>query len=291
MKTKPFILVAVLGLLLVPTLLNAADLSKKISLDFRDTDIRDIFKIISEKAGLGLVVEKSVRGNVTLRMLEVPILNALDTLAMTNGFEWSLVNDTVIVCDGRKLPVFHRVLSLAHVNAEEAVKALQSTIRKDIRASTVGENFVVLSARQHTLKEAERILKAIDKPSRHFLGFLQVMQDGKTLQSVEFHGTLGMGIKAQEGTTISYPGGADQPPKQAKVGLNFVFEPEIRAGSETLEGDVAVSLSWIEKYDGPIPAISRQNIQTTLRAFPGKAVKIARFGGDREILFSFTWEP
>ncbi len=51
-----------------------------ISLDLKDYDIKDFFRLISELSGLNVVLDPNVMGTITLKMIEVPWDQALDVV-------------------------------------------------------------------------------------------------------------------------------------------------------------------------------------------------------------------
>ncbi len=51
-----------------------------ISLDLKDYDIKDFFRLISEISGLNIVLDPNVAGNVTLKLVDVPWDQALDVV-------------------------------------------------------------------------------------------------------------------------------------------------------------------------------------------------------------------
>jgi type IV pilus secretin PilQ/predicted competence protein len=58
---------------------------QRISLDFKDADIRNVFRLLAEVSGLNIVVTSDVTRRVTLRLVDVPWDQALDLLIDTNG--------------------------------------------------------------------------------------------------------------------------------------------------------------------------------------------------------------
>ena len=74
-----------------------------ISLDFRDADIRDILKIIAQKSGTNIIAEKSVRGNVTVRLTDVYYEEAMNLIAKTNGFAVRKIGNTWVLADEKML--------------------------------------------------------------------------------------------------------------------------------------------------------------------------------------------
>jgi type IV pilus secretin PilQ/predicted competence protein len=60
-------------------------LGTPISLDFKDGDLQDIFRLFSDISGLNVVVNPGVSGKVTLKLNEVPWGRALELILKTNG--------------------------------------------------------------------------------------------------------------------------------------------------------------------------------------------------------------
>jgi len=58
---------------------------EKISLDFKDADIKNVFRLLAEVSGKNLVVTDDVSKKVTIRLIEVPWDQALDLIIETNG--------------------------------------------------------------------------------------------------------------------------------------------------------------------------------------------------------------
>jgi type IV pilus assembly protein PilQ len=61
------------------------DLGTPISLDFKDGDLQDIFRLFADLSGLNVVVNPGVSGKVTLKLNEVPWGRALELILKTNG--------------------------------------------------------------------------------------------------------------------------------------------------------------------------------------------------------------
>jgi len=60
-----------------------------ISLDFKDGDLQDIFRLFHDISGLNIVVNPGVTGKVTLSLTEVPWDQALDLILKTNNLGYS----------------------------------------------------------------------------------------------------------------------------------------------------------------------------------------------------------
>jgi type IV pilus assembly protein PilQ len=64
---------------------QTGDLGTPISLDFKDGDLQDIFRLFADISGLNVVVNPGVSGKVTLKLNEVPWGRALELILKTNS--------------------------------------------------------------------------------------------------------------------------------------------------------------------------------------------------------------
>jgi type IV pilus assembly protein PilQ len=68
---------------------------QQISLDFKDADIKNVFRLLAEVSGLNIVVTADVNRRVTLRLVEIPWDQALDLIIDTNGLGKEQVGNVV----------------------------------------------------------------------------------------------------------------------------------------------------------------------------------------------------
>ena len=66
-----------------------------ISLDFKDGDLQDIFRLFADISGLNVVVNPGVSGKVTLKLNEVPWDQALDLILKTNSLGYTLEDNVI----------------------------------------------------------------------------------------------------------------------------------------------------------------------------------------------------
>jgi type IV pilus assembly protein PilQ len=62
---------------------------RTMSLDVKDTDIEDVIRMISKGYDLNIILDKDVTGKVTLHLTDVPIMEGLQSLARSHGWEVS----------------------------------------------------------------------------------------------------------------------------------------------------------------------------------------------------------
>ncbi len=98
---------------------------QRISLDFKDADIKNVFRLLAEVSGLNIVVTGDVARKVTVRLVDVPWDQALDLLIDTNGLGKEQVGNVIRISTAGQLKTEKDALAAAK-KAEENLEPLQT---------------------------------------------------------------------------------------------------------------------------------------------------------------------
>ena len=98
---------------------------QKISLDFKDADIKNVFRLLAEVSGLNIVVTEDVVKKVTVRLVDIPWDQAMDILLETNGLGKEQVGNVVRISSVQRLRSERDALRAAQ-EAERKVEPLQT---------------------------------------------------------------------------------------------------------------------------------------------------------------------
>jgi len=90
-----------------------------VSIDVKDTDLKDFFRFIADISGLNIVLDPAVSGTVTLTLNDVPWDQALDIVLRNNGLGSEL--------QGNVLRIARKETLLAEENARKALRDAQET--------------------------------------------------------------------------------------------------------------------------------------------------------------------
>ena len=115
-----------------------------ISLDFKDGDLQDIFRLFADISGLNVVVNPGVSGKVTLKLNEVPWDQALDLILKTNGLGYTL-EDNVI-----------RIARLSDLQKEEQEKrklAEEKALAGDLQVARKRLSYAKANVLEPTIKK------------------------------------------------------------------------------------------------------------------------------------------
>jgi len=100
-------------------------IGQRLSFDFKDADIKNVFRLLAEVSGLNIVVTADVNKKVTLRLVDVPWDQALDLLIDTNGLGKEEVGNVVRISTAGQLKAEKDALT-ATQKAKDNQEPLQS---------------------------------------------------------------------------------------------------------------------------------------------------------------------
>lgn len=116
-----------------------------ISLDFKDGDLQDIFRLFADISGMNVVVNPGVSGKVTLKLNEVPWDQALDLILKANGLGYTLEGNVI------------RIARLADLQKEESDRrklAEEKALAGDLGTLTTRISYAKASELSDVLKKA-----------------------------------------------------------------------------------------------------------------------------------------
>ena len=73
------------------------DLTQKMSINMKDSDIKNVLMLIGELTGLNIVVSPSVRDTITANLENVSVKAALDVILKPNGYSYFTQENIIIV--------------------------------------------------------------------------------------------------------------------------------------------------------------------------------------------------
>jgi type IV pilus assembly protein PilQ len=116
-----------------------------ISLDFKDGDLQDIFRLFADISGLNVVVNPGVSGKVTLKLNEVPWDQALDLILKANGLGYTLEGNVIRIA---------RLTDLAKEETERRKLAEEKALAGDLGTLTTRISYAKAGELSDVLKKA-----------------------------------------------------------------------------------------------------------------------------------------
>ena len=158
-----------------------------ISLDFKDGDLQDIFRLFADISGLNIVVNPGVSGKVTLKLNEVPWDQALDLILKANGLGYTLEGNVIRIAkltdlqteeQARRKLAEERALAgelaslttrISYAKAQELADVLRKAGALSARGSLNVDprtNTLIINDLPTFLEKAKDLIATLDLPTR-----------------------------------------------------------------------------------------------------------------------------
>ncbi len=122
-------------------------IGQRISMDFKDADLSNVFRIVAEVSNLNIVTTDDVKGKVSLRLVNVPWDQALDIVLKSKGLGAKQEGNILRIAPLKTL----RDEEKARLDAQKEVEKLQATLEGVVE--TIPVNYGKASDMQTKVKE------------------------------------------------------------------------------------------------------------------------------------------
>ena len=186
---------------------------RRISLDFKDVDIADVLRLIAEVSELNVIAGDDVKGQVTVRLVDVPWDQALDVVLLTKGLGFMRVGNilriapSLVIKQEEEMRLQERrskerledlIVKLQPVNyadvgeiakmVEQLLTPDRGTVTTDVRTSTL-----IIKDIPSVIAEATALIKAIDTQTPQVLIEAKIVEASLDF-SREFGSFWGFGL-------------------------------------------------------------------------------------------------
>jgi len=123
--------------------------SQLISLSLRDSDVRQVLRMLADKAGLNIIFHDSVSGKVTLDLVNVNLNKAFEYVLTVNGLRYWVDNETLIVASkdaASELGINRqeiRPIKIKYLDAAKVAKFLNTNIFSSNNPAISGNQIVI----------------------------------------------------------------------------------------------------------------------------------------------------
>ena len=162
------------------TFSSPIDPDKRLTLNMEEVPIQSVLNIIAKQHNLNLVISGNVSGEISLRLEDVNINTALETILGPMGYNFYIKDDVIIVKPYENFAsgeLESRSVTLRYIDPETVVKALESiksikgkvvVLEKNTKSQTVNykANRVLLVDFPHVVIEMIALIDKIDLPER-----------------------------------------------------------------------------------------------------------------------------
>jgi type IV pilus assembly protein PilQ len=178
-------------------------LSKKISVEFRNTPIDDVIRIIADQADLDIVKSPQVTGEVTVTLTDIPLREALNNILSIHGFTYVLTENMVRIVTSEEVTEKPEILKtktfeIVYADVTEIVKALEKFRSPQGSVSSIqGTSHIIVTDTESKINEITVLISKIDRITP------QILVEAR-IYDITSKDRLDLGIEWEAGRNTTY---------------------------------------------------------------------------------------
>lgn len=174
---------------------------RKLSLDFKDADIKNILRLIAEVSNLNIIAGDDVTGKITMRLVDVPWDQALDVILQARSLGMSRVANVIRVAPIETLKrefqseleakrakerleeLVPELIPVNYASAKEIMPQVKSILsdRGDVKVDE-RTNILIVKDIAKNIPEAKKLVKSLDTKTPQVLIEARIIEANLTFQ-------------------------------------------------------------------------------------------------------------
>ena len=123
----------------------------RIDLDFQDASLPNTLRVFSEMSGFNIVIAEEVKGNINLRLHNVPWNQAFEIILANNQLQIQCIGDNIVNVTGRNV-----------ISGESVARNVVSEQETPVRRSVVSDGNMVTEVKRINYGQIEDVAKNLD---------------------------------------------------------------------------------------------------------------------------------
>lgn len=263
---------------------NTKFYGRRLNIQIQDADVRDVLEFIAEESGLNLVISDEVKGNLTIKLRQVPWDQALVVILQAKSLGYIRQGNVLrvapmdalrkeseaakdILAARRELqPLRVKVITVSYADVKDLEKQITPFLSTKGKAQAdVRTTSVVITDFPDVIERVSKLIKSLD------IAPPQVLIEGKVMEVRDsFLRNLGVNFSIQgesislgqqsDGTPIAISPSLGIAPTAAGAGSNGL-DFQVTVGTLPLVGNITASLALSEREE-KVKVISAPRIVT-----------------------------
>jgi len=217
-------------------------LQKKISVDFRKTPMEDVIRIIAEQADVDMVASPRVQGEVTVKLTDVTLEEALRSILDVHGCDYVVGNNIVRVLAREEMPQVSEkqiteIFEITYADVAEVVKSFEKSKSESGTISFIqGTSHILVTDKESRVKAMGDFIRQVDRITP------QVLVEAR-IYDITSKDRYDLGVQWSAGTRTLYDA-------SGKPDISTETEPFANAGfegtiSKTETTTAGVRFGWL----------------------------------------------
>lgn len=192
--------------------LRSSQLDQLVSLELRDTELKDALMLLSQSAKLNFILDQDIQADtlVTLFVTEARIEDVLEFIFQTYALEKKILNSQTLLIypanadkKARYADLYTRTFHAAHATPTRLAELLRGVLRPaDLHIDEVSRSLVIRDTPE-VLEAAERLIELHDTAPAEVLldvEILEVSSDVMSNLGIEYPGSISVSVEGQAAT-------------------------------------------------------------------------------------------
>lgn len=145
---------------------------KRISINFKDVGLKKAIIMMADLAGINLICDSSVKGELTVVFDNVLFSDAFELMLRSYDLDYTLQNRTIYVRSIKKeveqKELYSKKYSTNYLSSEKAEEKLNN-IYPELKLTNLGSEGLLVTASQEKLKLIDSFIEKIDLPQKQVL--------------------------------------------------------------------------------------------------------------------------
>lgn len=178
-------------------------MQEKISVDFRDTPIDDVLRILARQADVDIIKSPLVEGNVTATLTDVPLSEALSNILEAHGYGYIASENMLrVMPSGAIVDVREKLVSRVYRITYADVKEVEQALRKFISeqgslSANPGTSNIIVTDIESKIDAMNTFIEEIDRVTP------QIMVEAR-IYDISSKDSMDLGVEWQMGTNTGY---------------------------------------------------------------------------------------
>jgi type IV pilus assembly protein PilQ len=143
-------------------------MQKPISVEFRNTPIEDVIRIMAQQADIDVIKSPAVTGTATVTLRNVPLEEALNNILAAHGYSYVMSQNMIRVITAAEKtekaePLQTRTFEIVYADVKEVVKALDKFKSKQgTVASIEGTSHIIVTDTESRIRDITIFIEKVD---------------------------------------------------------------------------------------------------------------------------------
>ncbi len=150
-------------------------MKQEVNVDFRETPIEDVLRMLAKQADVDIVKSPVVTGNVTATLTDIPLEEALDNILAAHGYGYIATENMIRIVPRKDIydipeKLVNRVYRITYADVKELEKALKKFISKRGSLSAMpGTSNIIITDTESVIQAIDKFVEEVDRVTQQVL--------------------------------------------------------------------------------------------------------------------------